>query len=220
MNKSNFRPASIIKPLIENQQKESEAGDTLIEVLVTLVVISLCVVSFLVAFTTAITASAKHRTFVSLDTVLRTVSENTQSQIQLQANPLFVSCAIPSTYQNLNFGVPTGYSAAITSIEYWNGSSFITQCSSGSTTPQLINISVTNSLAVSTTISVVVDDPAYSTNIANTASQITFSDQKTIQTLRFATNSSAGSSSTYIPPLSGYSKLQRVALSSPKVTWE
>ncbi len=220
MNKRILHPDSIVKALTEKHQKQSEAGDTLLEVLVTLVVISLCVVSFLVAFTTAITASAKHRTFVSLDTVLRTVSENTMSQIELQANPLFASCAIPSTYQSLNFGVPTGYSAAITSIEYWNGSSFITQCSTGSTTPQLINISVTNSLAVSTTISVVVDDPAYSTNIANTASQITVSSQSVIQTLNFVTNCNAGRSSSSGLASPSQKGLPLTAHNSPKVTWE
>lgn len=219
MNNGKLHPSSTIKLLIKKRRKESEAGDTLIEVLVTLVVISLCVVSFLVAFTTAITASAKHRTFVSLDTVLRTVSENTLSQIELQANPLFVACAVPSTYQNLNFGVPTGYSATITSIEYWNGSSFITQCSSGSTTPQLINISVTNSLAVSTTISVVVDDPAYSTNYANTASQITFSSQQEIQPPSFVTNCNECILSTSGSALTSPEELPLPTQNSPKVTW-
>lgn len=151
--------------------RDSEKGDTLIEVLLTLVIISLCVIAFLVAFTTSITASAKHRTFVSLDTVLRTVSENAQSQIELQVNPLFVSCATPSSYQNVNFGTPTGYNAQISSVSYWSGSSFVTQCTSGSTGPQLIDILVTNSLGISSSISIVVDDPAYIPSASGTSYQ-------------------------------------------------
>lgn len=156
----------------------SERGDTLIEVLITLVVISLCVIAFLIAFTTSITASAKHRTFVSLDTVLRTVSENAQSQIELQVNPLYVSCATPATYQNVNFGAPSGYTTQISSVTYWSGSSFVTQCTSGSTAPQLIDISVTNSLGISSSISIVVDDPAYSAPASDASYQISTAENK------------------------------------------
>lgn len=149
-----------------------EAGDTLIEILVTLVIISLCVVAFLVAFTTSITASAKHRTFVSLDTALRTVSENAQSQIELQVNPLFVSCATPLSYQTINFGTPSGYTTQITSVSYWNGSSFASTCTTGSTAPQLVDISVTNSLGLSSSVSIVVDDPAYVAPASDTSLQM------------------------------------------------
>lgn len=141
----------------------SDAGDTLVEVLMTLIVLSLCVVAFMLAFSTSITASAEHRNLATMGTALRSVSEAALSQIQQQPSPLFTPCATPSSYSTVNFGAPTGYSAAITSVQYWNGTSFGTSCPSGSTSPQQITISVTGPLSTASSITMVVDDPTYST---------------------------------------------------------
>lgn len=149
---------------VKNQlthRSKLENGDTLIEVLISLLIVSLCVVAFLTAFTTSISASAEHRTIVSMGTVLRSVPEAAISQIQQQANPLFTSCATPTTYNNVSLGAPSGYSASITSVEYWNGTSFSSTCTPGSTSPQLIRITITGPLATSNSISFVVDDPLY-----------------------------------------------------------
>lgn len=139
-----------------------EAGDTLIEVLMTLVVVSLCVVAFLLAFSTSISASAEHRNLATMDTVLRSVSESAISQIQQQASPLFTSCATPASYDGVKLGTPGGYTAAITSVRYWNGVAFGTNCTINSTTPQLITITVSGPLGTSSSISFAVDDPNYS----------------------------------------------------------
>lgn len=139
----------------------SNSGDTLLEVLITLVVISLCVVAFLSAFTTTISASAEHRTLVSMDALLRSVSENAVSQIQQQPSPLYVSCAIPSNYGSVKLNPPTNYTATISSVAYWNGSSFGSTCVSGSTAPELVGISVSGPLGSSSSITIAVDDPAY-----------------------------------------------------------
>lgn len=161
-----------------DDRRRSEAGDTLIEVLMTLVVASLCVVAFLVAFSTSISASAEHRTMVSMDTVMRSVSEQTVSQIQLQANPLFTPCATPATYNGLNFGVPTGYSTTITSVQYWNGTSFSSTCTAGSTSPQLIDLTVTGPLGTTSSISFAVDDSRYKGSAGeDVASQLAFTTQ-------------------------------------------
>ena len=146
----------------QEDPRRLEAGDTLIEVLMTLVVASMCVAAFLVAFTTSISASAEHRTMVSMDTVVRSVSEQALSQIQQQPHPLFASCATPSTYGAVNFSAPSGYTASVTSVQYWNGTSFGTSCTSGSVAPQLIAVSVSGPLGTASSISFAVDDPSYS----------------------------------------------------------
>ncbi len=147
-----------------DESNSSEAGDTLIEVLMTLVVASLCVVAFLVAFTTSISASAEHRKLVSLDTVLRSVSEQALSQIQQQPNPLFASCATPATYSGIGFNLPAGYTSTITSVEYWNGASFGPTCTTGSIAPQLIGVSVSGPLGISSSISFAANDLSYSSS--------------------------------------------------------
>ncbi len=172
---SRSESASSIPP---DSPRRSEAGDTLIEVLMTLVVASLCAVAFLVAFSTSISASAEHRTMASMDTVLRSVSEQAISQIQLQANPLFTPCATPTTYNGLNFGVPTGYSTILTSVMYWNGTSFSSTCTAGSTSPQLIDLTVTGPLGTTSSISFAVDDTRYTGSAGmDTASKLAFTTQ-------------------------------------------
>ncbi|TAN26851.1 MAG: hypothetical protein EPN30_04085 [Actinomycetota bacterium] len=160
---------------IDDESRHSEAGDTLIEVLMTLVVASLCAVAFLVAFTTAISASAEHRTLVSMDTVLRSVSEQAVSQIQQQPNPLFASCATPATYSGVGFTAPAGYSATITSVDYWNGSSFGPTCAAGSSAPQLIGVSVTGPLGTASSISLAVNDLSFSSSASE--AQLVFTIQ-------------------------------------------
>ncbi len=160
----------------QESEKYSETGDTLVEVLATLVIASLCVVAFLTAFSTSISASAEHRTLVSLDTVVRSVSERATSQIQQQANPMFLPCATPSSYSGVNLGAPSGYSASITSVQYWNGNSFGSSCAAGSAAPQLISITVTGPVGTSSSISFAVDDPKYSASAVG-ASQIVFTTE-------------------------------------------
>lgn len=160
----------------QDSDEHSEAGDTLLEVLATLVIASLCVVAFLTAFSTSISASAEHRTIVSLDAVVRAVSERATSQIQQQANPMFVPCATPSSYRSVNLGAPSGYSATITSVQYWDGTTFGSSCAAGSGTPQLISITVTGPIGTSSSISFAVDDPKYSGSAA-VASQLVFTTE-------------------------------------------
>ncbi len=152
------------------RRPNSDEGDTLIEILVTMVIISLCVVAFLSAFTTSISASAEHGSLVSMDAVLRSTSEEAISQIQLSAVPLYTSCATPASYGGIDFGAPAGYSASVTSVEYWNGSSFSSTCPAGSTSPQLIVLTVSSPLGSTSSISFTVDDPQYSATAASSAS--------------------------------------------------
>jgi type II secretory pathway pseudopilin PulG len=97
-----------------------ETGDTLIEVLVAIIVLSLSGLALLLTFSTAIAASAEHRSLATNDTVLRSTAEVAFSLIQQQASPLFTSCATPGDYVSPNnFGAPAGYSAVFTSGDYW-----------------------------------------------------------------------------------------------------
>ena len=78
----------------------SEAGDTLVELLIAMVVLAIASVAILVAFATSISGSSEHRALASLDTALRSAYQDATSQIQYAANAHYVSCATASTYQN------------------------------------------------------------------------------------------------------------------------
>lgn len=79
---------------------QTETGDTLLEVLIALVIISLSVVALLGVLTTSITSSAEYRSLVTVDTVLKNFAEAVKYDIELQPQPApthYVNCA--TTYQ-------------------------------------------------------------------------------------------------------------------------
>jgi type II secretory pathway pseudopilin PulG len=150
----------------------SEAGDTLIEVLLAIVVLGIAAVAILLAFATSLSGTGEHRTLATFDTALRTVSEEATSQIQQQTTTVFASCGGAAAVQFTN--LPSGYTALITSTQYWNGTSFVSgSCIANA--PELITIKVTSKTGLSYNITTVVDDPLVpALPTVGTASQLIF----------------------------------------------
>jgi len=105
-------------------RRRSEAGDTLIEVLLAIVVLGLTSVALLTAFGTIISSSAEYRGLATMDTVLRSASQQAISQVGQQSGALFASCesAGPSGPGQVNFSLPAGYTAVVSSVQYWDAS--------------------------------------------------------------------------------------------------
>jgi type II secretory pathway pseudopilin PulG len=140
--------------------RRDEAGDTLIEVLIALLVIGVTTAALLGAFATSISASAEHRNLATIDTLLKSFAETATYQIQLQPNPLFASCA--GSYDiTVAFTVPAGYAVATSSVAYWNNATFVPGCATGSTAPQQITAFATGPNGSSDTLAFVVMDPAF-----------------------------------------------------------
>ena len=129
-----------------------EAGDTLIEILLTLVIMSITVVSLIAAFSSSIAASSEYRGLSVSDTLVRTVTEEVTAEFQQQLSA-YISCpnATPGGYMSelgsvtipSPYAAPTGaYSWSITSVTYWNGTSFGASCTKGSTVPEEMTITV------------------------------------------------------------------------------
>src|SRR5665213_740717 len=124
---------SVVRFCRRDNARHSEEGDTLVEVLIALVILGMASVALLVSFATSITASSTYRDVATLDTVLRSASEEVITQIQQQPAALFESCGGAA---NVKFSLPTGYRAAITSVSYWNATavpapttlSFVSNC--------------------------------------------------------------------------------------------
>ena len=73
-------------------RRRSEAGDNLVEVLLAIVVLGLTSVALLAAFGTIISSSAEYRGLPTMDTVLRSASQQAISQVGQQPGALFASC--------------------------------------------------------------------------------------------------------------------------------
>jgi type II secretory pathway pseudopilin PulG len=151
---------------VQERPRHSEAGDTLIEVLLSLVVLGLTSVALLIAFSTSIAASAEHRKLATYDTVLATASQEAIAEIQSQLTLFQNACTTPITsypgYGASGFSLPAPYAgvytvqyASVSPVQYWNGTVFQpTTCYNNE--PQLITIGITGT---SYTNSFVVDYP-------------------------------------------------------------
>ena len=147
--------------------RRGDAGDTLIELLFAIVILSLSVTALLGALTTAIAASGEHQSLAREDALLRSYAQTAASQIEFQTSSStpFTECAQPSDYPVIVSNIPTGYTVSINLITYWNGTSFQdtnkTGCSSQDMTGvQLVTLSATGPGARQT-LSFVVRNPAY-----------------------------------------------------------
>ena len=151
--------------------RRSEAGDTLIEVLLALVVLGLASVALIIAFSTSITASALHRRLASADIVLNSTSQQVIAGVGSQLT-LFTSCVTPTTTPTTistfltSAGIsvaPTytsqGFTATITNVQYWNASTSLFDSTCRTDGPEEITVTVTDSNGHAYTNTFVVDYP-------------------------------------------------------------
>lgn len=160
-----------------SRRSRSEAGDTLIEVLLALIVLGLASVALLIAFSTSIAASAEHRKLATYNTVLATASQEVTAAIQNQLSLFQNACPLTlSTYPSISLSLPAPYNtsqytvqyASVNPVQYWNGTVFQTTCIADA--PQLITIAIvgtpyTNSFVVDYSVGSV--SSSASTGIAN-----------------------------------------------------
>jgi prepilin-type N-terminal cleavage/methylation domain-containing protein len=94
----------------------AEEGFSLVELLVTIVIVGVTFSALLGGLITTITVSSLHRKQATADSVARSAAEWIKDPA---ANP-FQPCATGGTYSLSGLSVPSGYSVAVTGVENWN----------------------------------------------------------------------------------------------------
>jgi Putative Ig domain len=159
------RNSERVSRLILVRARFDDVGETLIEVLITLIVLSLCGVALIAGFGTVTIASSSYRSVATINNVIANASQDVIAQVQQKSSAVFSNqCPTPSIYNAaITFSGTTGYSVSVTAVKFWNGSSFDSSCTAPSTAAQLISIgaSPTGSAAAPTTFSVVADARGY-----------------------------------------------------------
>ncbi len=171
------------------REKRGDAGDTLIEVLLALVVLSLASVALIIAFGTSISASADHRDLANYNTVLASAEADMRSQVDLNPSAIFGSCptiwsqntAYPTSAQ-LSSNLPSSDTASIISVQYWNGATWSTSCSGLTDPTELITIQIADrsSKQPPQDIQIVISDPitvASAQGTSSVAAQLVFVTQ-------------------------------------------
>jgi type II secretory pathway pseudopilin PulG len=102
--------------------RSSEAGITLVEILVSVAILGIAITGLVSAMGTASLASGYHRKQATADTVIKSYAEALKTHIQ---GPGYLDSAGTSTYSvpaSAAWSVETGYSVSITDVKYWHSS--------------------------------------------------------------------------------------------------
>jgi hypothetical protein len=135
-----------------------DAGDTLIEILLSLVVLGVAALSIMLALLTSISGSAEYRGLASMDTVLRSAAGEVTTQVQAEPESYWAACTQPSSV--VTFTLPNGYTAVIAPASWWSVSTSTYTKTCAANESELISITVTNTkTGLSSVISTVLYDP-------------------------------------------------------------
>lgn len=99
----------------------TEAGETLTEVLVTIVILGIAVAGISAALLVTNRTSALHRQQALAQGALRAWAE------QVAAGS-YTACATASTFPPPSPALPAGLTPAVTGVQYWNGTAFAASC--------------------------------------------------------------------------------------------
>lgn len=118
---------------------QPERGETLVELLVTVAILGIGVVSIVFAMGSAITASDAHRKQSTVETVLRNYAEALEDP-----SVAYVPCAPASAYASPpGFTAPANFAVEVVQVRYWNGeqdAQFLATCPDPDRGAQLLTI--------------------------------------------------------------------------------
>jgi type II secretory pathway pseudopilin PulG len=103
---------------VRPRRVRGERGETLLELLVTVVIMGACFVAILGGIATTFMATDGHRQAATAEGVLRSYAE----RIEDANDVAYVNCATTATYSPAGFTLPAaGWSASVTSVLFWQG---------------------------------------------------------------------------------------------------
>ena len=106
---------------MRGQAIHAEDGFSLVEVLVTIVIVGVTFSALLGGLITTITVSSLHRKQATADSVTRSAAEWIKDSVQTP----YQNCAGIGAYSLSGLPKPAGYTVAIQSVEYWDGAAAV-----------------------------------------------------------------------------------------------
>ncbi len=152
-----------------------EAGDTLIEVLLALIVLGVASLAIMLALLTSISSSTEYRGLSAMDTVLRSVAGEATALVQQEPSAWWSDCGVGQTLTG--FTLPTGYTVSSYTVESWNATTatYTTTCTPNASQLVTLTVSYNNTSA---SISTVLYDPlTRPVTVAGAAAKLVFLGQ-------------------------------------------
>jgi type II secretory pathway pseudopilin PulG len=108
-----------------NREAGRDSGETLLELLIGLAIMSIAVVAVMGGLLTSITVSDIHRKQSTAGAAVRDYAENVEKYV---AGTGYTACAAPSAYApgTVGFSAPAGYAASAVTVRYWSGTAWTT----------------------------------------------------------------------------------------------
>ncbi len=109
--------------------RRDDRGETLIEILATIVVMGITVTAVLGAVATSIRLTDVHRKQAVAVNLVHAYGEAIENGVQTASK--YQGCGTATTYRNL-YSIPgnfsANYSRDVTAVSYWNGTAFVSGC--------------------------------------------------------------------------------------------
>jgi type II secretory pathway pseudopilin PulG len=106
----------------------ADRGESLVEVLVTLAIMSIAVVAVVGGMVLAVQTSNLHRQRVTAAAAVRAFAEALQGRVtRTPTGYVDTTCASPASYAGV-YTPPAGFVAEVTDVLLWNGTQFVGTC--------------------------------------------------------------------------------------------
>jgi type II secretory pathway pseudopilin PulG len=104
-------------------EADRDRGETLLELLIALTIMSIAVVAIVSGLVAGIAVSDIHRKQSTAGAAVRDYAENVEKYV---AGAGYTACAAPSAYSPVavGFTVPSGYAASAVTVRYWSGTAW------------------------------------------------------------------------------------------------
>lgn len=132
-----------LAPRLRAHRIDRERGDTLVEVIMTVVIVGIAFTGILAGLGTAINLSGTHRGQANADVVLVSAADSVKAQGYVPCPGVTASTYYSPMLEGVT--LPSGWSAsnlAITAVKGWNGSAFVS-CPSSDGGLQRVTITAT-----------------------------------------------------------------------------
>jgi type II secretory pathway pseudopilin PulG len=149
--------------------RDSSSGETLVELLVAMSILGVAVVALVSGIGTSVLVSDVHRKEATAGAVVRTYGEAIGAAVDASTSGYDTTCAGVSAYMSpAGFVSPSGFTAKVTGISYWNGTAFVSTCSADVGVQKLSLLASSTDSRAKESLTVVIRMPCRTTDKACT----------------------------------------------------
>jgi Tfp pilus assembly protein PilV len=108
--------------------RRGDRGESLVEILMTVTIVSIAVIAITGALATSVRMSDVHRKQAAVSAALRAFAEDLQARVSATPTAYVdATCATPADYNGL-YSPPAGYTATVTRVVFWSDGQFVESC--------------------------------------------------------------------------------------------